>query len=350
MNKSLLVSVCKYGLGLGLLAWVIWKNWEPPGGIGLKSALEHQPQWLPLILAGVLCTGAIMLTFVRWYVLVRAQDLPFTLPNAFRLGLVGFFLSTFLPGSIGGDIIKAAFLAREQSRRTVAVATVMVDRGVGLWGLFWLVAILGSVFWLSGNPVVVHSSYLQSVIVSAVALVVATVACWLLLGILPNRRAERFAGRLLRLPKVGHSLSEFWRAIWMYRRQRSAIFRSLLLSLVAHVGFVLTFYFSAQVFLSPGMKDEIPTLEEHFLIVPIGMVVQAVFPSPGGVGGGEAFFALMYEQLGRARALGALGCLAQRMLFWALGLIGYLVYLQMRPAIRSVTENQTVVEEELATA
>ena len=93
--------------------------------------------------------------------LVRAQDLPFTLPNAMRLGLVAFFFNAFLPGSIGGDIVKAAFLAKEQSRRTVAVATVIIDRAVGLWGLFWLVALLGSVFWVAGDfltPVVRFAS------------------------------------------------------------------------------------------------------------------------------------------------------------------------------------------------
>ena len=39
--------------------------------------------------------------------------------------------------------MKAAGIAREQSRRTVAVATVIMDRIIGLWGLCWLVALLG---------------------------------------------------------------------------------------------------------------------------------------------------------------------------------------------------------------
>ena len=35
---------------------------------------------------------------------------------------------------------------------------------------------------------------------------------WLLLGLLPAHRAERFASRLERIPKVGVSAAEFWRA------------------------------------------------------------------------------------------------------------------------------------------
>src|SRR5262245_34179794 len=133
-HKQFLVNFCKYGLGLGLLVWVISKNWN-----GLAEALSRPLQITPLLLAILVYLSAVLLTFVRWYVLVRAQDLPFTLFNAVRLGLVGVSMSTLLPGSIGGDIFKAAFIAREQSRRTVAVSTVLIDRVIGLLGLIWLV-------------------------------------------------------------------------------------------------------------------------------------------------------------------------------------------------------------------
>src|SRR5207248_9297078 len=103
-----------------------------------------------LALAATLGLAAVLLTILRWYYLVRAQGLPFTVTNALRLGLVGFYFSIFLPGSVGGDIIKAAFIARGQSRRTVAVATVILDRVIALWGLLWFVASLGGVVWLPG--------------------------------------------------------------------------------------------------------------------------------------------------------------------------------------------------------
>src|SRR5262249_62009496 len=100
-------------------------------------------QPLPLLAATVCCAGAMFLTFARWFVLVRALELPFRLRDAVRLGLAGFFFNIFLAGEIGGDVVKAAFLAREQSRRTAAVATVLVDRVGGLAGLFWPAALVG---------------------------------------------------------------------------------------------------------------------------------------------------------------------------------------------------------------
>jgi uncharacterized protein (TIRG00374 family) len=344
--------LAKYGLGFALLSYVIWKHWEPPPGAppdakGLVDVWNGGVplQWLPLGIASVICFLSIGLTFLRWYVLVRAQELPFTLPNAMRLGLLGYFWSTLFPGSIGGDAVKAWFLARAQSRRTVAVATVLIDRLIGLWALVWVVAILGSAFWLLGNPAVEASNYLRTIVISANAIVVFTVACWLLLGLLPERRAQRFAGRLTRIPKVGHSAAEFWRAVWLYRRQRVAIVVALLMSVVGHVGFVLTFYYSAQVFLV-GNVAQIPSVEEHFLLVPIGMTFQALFPTPGGVGGAELAFGWLYTLAGKPATNGILGSLAQRMINCVLALSGYMVYLWVGPAFRAGVEAAESPESE----
>src|SRR5262249_18797506 len=59
--------------------------------------------------------------------------------------------NNFLPSSVGGDVLKAAFLARGQRRRAAAVATVVMDLAIALWGVFWFVALLGGAFWLSGS-------------------------------------------------------------------------------------------------------------------------------------------------------------------------------------------------------
>jgi len=322
VNASLVKGIAKYGIGLSLLAWVVSKNWD-----GLADALRHPVQPLPLVLAVVVTAVAVLITFVRWHALVRAQHLPLTLPAALRLGLVGYFYNTFLPGSIGGDAVKAYCLARAQERRTVAVATVLFDRLLGLWALAALVALLGGLFWLFGNPILLANARLLTIVVAAWAALLVSLAGWLLLGLLSDERAEGLADRLGRVPKLGHALAETWRAVWMYRRQRRAVVVTVLMSLVAHVGFVLGFHFAAQIFADPGDPGALPTLTEHFLIVPIGMVVKAVFPAPGGVGGGEYGYGQLYRLVDRPEAVGVLGSLALLVVTWGLGLAGYLVHL-----------------------
>src|SRR5262245_24921429 len=96
----------KYALAVGLLALVVAMNWTQ-----LKALFSHEPHLMPFLAAAAILTTCTAIQYYRWYLLVRAVDLPFTLWNAFRLGMVGTFYNTFLPGSIGGDIVKAYFIA-----------------------------------------------------------------------------------------------------------------------------------------------------------------------------------------------------------------------------------------------
>ena len=155
MTKPAVKIALQYGLGYGLLAWVVWSNWhvyaDDGTEVGLAAALSRPLNWPAFLVALAIFSAGAFLTFIRWFVLVRAQDLPFTMASAFRLGMIGLYFSAFLPGSVGGDIVKAVAIAREQSRRTVAVATVILDRVIGLCGLFWLVTLLGNGFGLTGG-------------------------------------------------------------------------------------------------------------------------------------------------------------------------------------------------------
>jgi uncharacterized protein (TIRG00374 family) len=387
VSKQIVWNTLKYLLAFGLLAFVIYRNWDPPPQnagkvsasigstlaktanqpspaqvgwaavtmvragespearrMGLKQSWdEHVVQGKPiqyhfLVFAVVLGTCSLLITLVRWYVLVRAVELPFTVANAIRLGLVGFFFSTFLPGSVGGDLVKAAFIAREQSRRTVAVATVIMDRVIALWALVWLVAISGGIFWALGLLQGATAQTSTRIIIGAAIIVGVSLAVWFLLGLLPTARADRFAGRLDRIPKAGATLAELWRAFWMYRCRTGSVVVVMLMSWVGQIGFVLAFYCCVRAMLDPSAVSTIPTLAEHFLLVPIGLVIQAMPLFPGGAGIAEAGFAFLYSRFGADPGPAVVGMLTQRVINWMLGLVGYFVYLRMKPALRPVSE------------
>jgi hypothetical protein len=347
VKRSLWWAAFKYLLGFGIIAWLVWSNWHKDGpngdDVGLAAALARPINYYALAAAGLICTVSVLVTFVRWFVLVRAQGLPFTVTAALRLGMFGLYLSQFLPGSVSGDVLKAAYLAREQSRRTVAVATVLIDRALGLCALFWLVTLSGAFFWGTGRVGLLTTNpegyrALEFIFRGAALLSGASLVFWVLLGFLPSRRVEIFAGRLIKIPKVGGSLAEFWRAVWMYRCQNRAVLLAMGLALLAHVGFVLTYYFSA---LTLSSAELIPPFEAHLLIVPVGMVIQAGFPTPNGVGGGEWAYGSLYAVLGSTVACGLLGSLVQRFVIWVISFTGYLAYLRMRPGLGAPNDEPT---------
>jgi glycosyltransferase 2 family protein len=342
--RKFLTTVVKYVVALGLLVVVVGLNWEPgDGGKGLRYVWEEHVlkgniHWEYLALAGLICAASTLLTFVRWYFLVRAVGLPFRLSDAMRLGMIGFYFNTFLPGSVGGDILKAAFLAREQSRRTVAVATVIMDRVLGLWALFWFVALLGGICWMAGLVPEPAQPGCRVIMLIASATVIVGILGWGALGFLPDARAERFAERLGRLPRVGGAAAEFWRAVWMYRRRQVWVILSLLMSMVGFVGFVLTYYFSVLTLFDPA---GVPDLGVHFVIVPIGLLIAAVPLLPGGIGLSELGFGGLYKLVGFTSPPGVLGSLMQRVINWGLALVGLLVYQRFRAALPQNTTTPT---------
>ena len=108
------------------------------------------------------------------------------------------------------------------------------------------------------------------------------------------------------------------------------------MTLVGHAGWVFIFHLCVSAF--PDVDSA--TLPEHILIVPVGMTAQALFPLPGGVGGGEAAYGWLYTLIGNAAIGGILGCLVQRVIAWGIGLIGYVIYLRMpkEEVVRAVEE------------
>ncbi len=330
----------KYGIALILLAYVLYKNRS-----GLREVFQRSIHIEPLIFAVLIYIVGLMITFMRWHLLVRAVDLPFSRYDATRLGLVGFFFNTFLPGSIGGDVVKAVAIARENSRRALAASTVLVDRIVGLWALIWFVALVGSTFWILDDKLL-RNETLRAIILSTVSFVVVSMAIWFALGFLSDDWATRLANRLDGTSHLRHSVAEVWRACWMYRKRSRAVLIAMLVTLVAHAGWVLVFHFSVLAFPPPDLAGA-GDLAEHAIIVPVGMTVSAFIPLPGGIGVGEFAYGNLYFELGKPYENGVVGCMSQRVITFGLGLLGYIVYLRMRrgiPAEKLEEAAKTVVE------
>jgi uncharacterized membrane protein YbhN (UPF0104 family) len=343
--RGRLVAVGKYAFGLGVLVLVVARNWRSPPdapGTGLADVWSQLNGW-PLTPALVCMTVGLCLTLVRWWALARAIDLPLALRDAVRIGLFGYFFNAILPGGIGGDAVKIASVVRTQDRRTAAVASILFDRIVGLTGLVMLVAAAGLAFWATGHLTpderlfaIVRGSWIGMAVVTA---------GWLTLGWMPAAVEDRLDARLRRIPKVGRVLAEALRATWTYRRRPGAVGIAIALSLTNHLIGVPGFYFAAHV--SSPAPGDIPTLGQHYLLVPAGLAVKALFPAPGGIGGGEWSFGRLYAMAGAAPARGILASLVVLACTWALGAIAYIVALRLGPSpARPGAEPRSPIDQE----
>jgi uncharacterized membrane protein YbhN (UPF0104 family) len=273
--------------------------------------------------------------------------MPIKVADAYRLGVVGYFFSQFLPGSVSGDVVKVAFLGREHKRWTAAAASALVDRVIGVWALVWLAAFVGGGAWALGNGALATNPTLRVSVLAAGGILGGSLAVWLGAALLPEPVGARWAQRLGRVPKVGAALAELWRSGWMYRSRPLTISAALAISLLSQSCLLAAFYCCGYTFQDSASPTLIPSLGEHFVIFPIGELIQTVPFLPGGVGLAEAGFAGLYKLVGFSENTGMNVALLYRALLWGWGLVSGVVLLVTWSSVRPTAQPPV---EELALA
>jgi uncharacterized membrane protein YbhN (UPF0104 family) len=274
-------------------------------------------------LAFVLYLTGVILAFVRWYWLVRAAGLTMTLRDAIRLGFIGLPFNLVIPGAVGGDVIKAAYFCREQRAKTRPIASIVIDRLVGLLGLFVLAILVGTLGWSRLDPMV-----RQLVLVAGlIALITASIlgSAFLPLHQLPIRRAERLRNEL---SVLGAS----------YRGNVPSVLGCLALSVVTHGFNVLAFYATSR-----ALYARVPNLADHFLIVPLVLFSTAI-PLPfGALGASEKISQELFELVSYQG--GAVAMIAFRVLQLIGAAIGMVVYLANKSLVRQMRQSAQELEE-----
>lgn len=279
-KKILLVAV-KFALPVAIVTWLLWRidseQWQELGS---------QPKSFPLLIAAfVIAFSGIVISFARWAILVRCQGIRLGTVDAFRLGAIGFLLSFVSAGSVGGDLFKAIFLARRSpGKRFEAVASVLVDRAVGLYGLLLVaVAVLVVV------PPMTASEELRQISRGAAAL--AALGTVVLVALVAGGKSiDRLLRRLGNLPKVGPLVHRLADPLRMFHTHPLAFFAAILMSVLVHLLLAASMYLIAR-----GLFAAPPTFAEHLIIMPVGMLASALPLTPAGVGVLEATIEWLYQ-------------------------------------------------------
>ena len=81
-----------------------------------SSAWSSANPWL-LLLAVVVFPITFLITSYRWNTLLEAVDVRIGFPRVFVINMVGAFYNTFMPGSTGGDVLKAYYASKQTPHR-----------------------------------------------------------------------------------------------------------------------------------------------------------------------------------------------------------------------------------------
>lgn len=245
---------------------------------GLRSILMSANLPLAAALTAALLLPALLLA-LRWWILLRGQGLRLPFRRVFLVNYAGTFFNNLLPGGVGGDLTKAVLASAGESRKAAVVATVLLDRVIGLVVLVFLgsaclapfagrfrePALPAAVFGLAGAMLLGYAAYFNPALRR------------MLSGRLPFERTLR-------------ALDEVFRSARADRR-RTALAAGI--SLCSQAATILIIYGMARAL---GIR-EIP-LWQFFVFEPIIFVVTALPISVGGWGVQEAVYAYLFGVLG----------------------------------------------------
>lgn len=236
---------------------------------GIRGVVErlHVSQAL---LAILIFLPVPLLQSIRLVWMLAVQDVRLSYWNAIKLSYAGNFFNFALPGTTGGDLIKAYYITRYTHHKTEAVTTVFLDRVIGLLGLMTL----GSIMFIIGWNRIVWDPTLRT------TLLYALLAIWsgLLVGCIFvfSRRLRHVIGLpelAAKLPAADHLL-RIGRATVAMRHHKSLVALSLANTLVLQLIVVIAAYVMARALQMNG------DFTLFFIGVPIGFLIGAIPISP----------------------------------------------------------------------
>ena len=255
---------------------------HPRDQVGLESMVKGAR---PALLWAALFVFPLtfLITSYRWNELLKALDIHISQRRTFVLNMVGGFYNTFMPGSTGGDVLKAYYASLQTPNRTRAVMSVLVDRVVGLLALILLGGLMANFQW--SIPACRKVAYGSGAIWGCV-----------LLGMLVfyNPTLHKLSGLdwfLKKLP-MQKQVRGAVDALHQYGKRPLLGVWSLLISLPVHGAVVMSAMFA-------GMAFGLPLHWAYYWVaVPVIVLSGAIPISPQGAGVMEAFAVLLTRSQG----------------------------------------------------
>jgi uncharacterized protein (TIRG00374 family) len=217
---------------------------------------------------------------LRWVLLLRASGNPISTGDATRLFLVSSFVGSFLPAGVGADAARAYGLARENTTGSEALASVAVDRLLGVVSLV-LMAIIGLIAWAPQGRT--DWRIAAAVVAALLACVAVFWANEWMRWIIPTRRHEGFlTRRVLQLTD----------AVGRYREHRGVLVHVLGWSIVVQVLRITQAYV-----LALGLGMTVP-FSYFLLFMPLGLLMLLLPISISGFGLPQAMIVWLLQPMG----------------------------------------------------
>ena len=224
---------------------------------------------------------AICVASFRLKLLADAQEnthLKFV--EAVSLTFIGYFFNNFLPTAIGGDVVKAYYLARKTPNKTASFTAVFVDRAIGLFTM---------VFMAFAALPFVHDGVIDANAKTALYGITAVTAV-IIFFMMNKSFAKRFSVLLKFVEPFREKMANLYIAINRYRHHGGLIAKSVAISVVSQL-----LFFASIGLLALSIGAHISGIN-ILLFMPI-VSMMSLLPSINGLGLREGSMVLLFGPL-----------------------------------------------------
>ena len=277
--------------------------------------LSAKPVWLIatllLVLACLLCGAG------RWWTALRGMGVQLSRTRAAALFMIGHFFNGFLPGSTGGDVARAFYVAREtHGPRAPAVMSIIVERLAGI-AVLLILTLIG---------LLTAADYGQLPLLLALVGVLASAILVVLVGLPDLPRMSRWP--LIRLlvhhPLINPVAHKMYDALRLCHAQPLLIIRLFGWSLLQHL-----FAMVSWLTLIWGLGFHVQTVT-LLLLVPAVLTAQMIPITPGGLGIREGAAVALLPAAGLAPHAAVVVALASFVVSLVWSAAGGLVFVLLR--------------------
>jgi hypothetical protein len=239
---------------------------------------------LPLVAGFIAYFFTMPVIATRWRLLLRTGQINISRWEALRLTFLGQFFNTVVPGTVGGDLVKAYYVSKHTPNKAAALVSVIMDRVLGLVALTVLAGVVLLIVWssgLAGSRDLYWPAILVAVILGGI------LAAFVFLFSSRLRRLLRLQKLYQRLP-LSHHIAAAGQVMHLYRRDVSSMAKAVLITTLAQV-----IWIGSIVLTGASLSLPIPW-HAYFLYIPLIYTIGAVPLTPGGVGLVEKFYLVFF--------------------------------------------------------
>jgi uncharacterized protein (TIRG00374 family) len=308
-KKDILVFTLKFIFSTSVLAFILISQTS-------LNDIFSTLKGTDLLLLGIsfsLHALGLIISAVRWQILIKAQNDWGPISFLVKSYLVGSFFNLFLPTRIGGDVVRIWDGSRYSKSLIKSSAIVLVERlsGIIVLLLFAFGASLIRLDMAQQFPVIWVSLILSFFGLGLLALFLTPVAD-IILGKLPEKSP---------FIKIKQKIHQFRDTILFYRKRKEALGKAFFWAILLQINVVIHYYL-----IGMALHLDIPLLD-YFIFIPIVHLILLIPITINGLGLREGAYLEIFKYYGISSAAAISFSWIDLSFMLIVGILGGIIYI-----------------------